>query len=59
MAKTAIENFIEPAIRIYERETGEACASTRFGEYVRRWAGWTTAGVAVACIPAPIGAAAG
>ncbi len=56
MAKTTIENFVEPAIRLYERKPGEACASTRFGEYVRRWVGWTTAGVAVACIPAPIGA---
>ncbi len=59
VAKTTIENFVEPAIRLYEREPGEACASTRFGEYVRRWVGWTTAGVAVACNPAPIGAAAG
>ncbi len=33
MAKTTIENFVEPAIRLYEREPGEACASTRFGEY--------------------------
>ena len=37
VAKTTIENFVVPAIRLYEREPGEACASTRFGEYVRRW----------------------
>jgi hypothetical protein len=59
VAKTTIENFVEPAIRLYEQEPGKACASARLGSYVRRWVGWTTAGVAVACIPAPIGAAAG
>ncbi len=59
VAKTTIENFVERAIRLYEQEPGSACASTRFGEYVRRWVRWTTAGLAVAGIPAPIGAAAG
>ncbi len=59
VAKTTIENFVEPAIRLYEQEPEEACASARLGSYVRRWVGWTTAGVAVACIPVPIGAAAG
>ena len=59
VAKTTIENFVERAIRLYEQEPGEAFASARLGSYVRRWVRWTTAGVAVACIPAPIGAAAG
>ncbi len=48
MAKTTIENFVEPAIRLYEQEPGEACASARLGSYVRRWVRWTTAGLAVA-----------
>jgi len=38
---------------------GEACTSARLGSYVRRWARWTTAGLAVADVSTPIGAAAG
>ncbi len=59
VAKTTIENFVVPAIRLYEREPGEACASVRHGSYVRRWVKWTTAEVAVADASTPIGAAAG
>ncbi len=59
VAKTTIENFVVPAIRLYEREPGEACASARLGSYVRRWVGWTAAGLAVADVSTPIGAAAG
>ncbi len=33
------------AIRLYEQEPGEACASSRFGLYVRRWVRWAAAGV--------------
>ncbi len=40
-----IEQFIARAIRLYEQEPGEACASSRFGRYVRRWAGWAEAGL--------------
>ena len=46
VAKTTIENFVEPAIRLYEQKPGEACASARLGSYyVRRWVRWTTAGI--------------
>ncbi len=58
VAKTTIENFVEPAIRLYEQEPGETCASARLGSYVRRWVRWTTAGLAVADVSTPIGAAA-
>ncbi len=43
-AKKTIERFVERAIRLYEQEPGEACASSRFGVYVRRWVGWAKAG---------------
>ncbi len=42
-AKTT-ERFVARAIRLYEQEPGEACASSRFGLYVRRWVRWTSAG---------------
>ena len=42
-----VERFVERAIRLYEQEPGEACASSRFGLYVRRWLRWTRAGLAV------------
>jgi len=41
----SIENFVARAIRLYEQETGEVCASSRFGLYVRRWVRWTEAGI--------------
>ena len=44
VAKKTIENFVAPAIRLYEQEPGDACVSTRFGLYVRRWVRWTGAG---------------
>ncbi len=44
MAKKTIENFVARAIRLYEQEPGEACASSRLGLYVRRWVRWAGAG---------------
>ena len=40
VAKKTVENFVARAIRLYEQEPGEACASSRFGLYVRRWVRW-------------------
>ncbi len=37
MATRTIEQFVARAIRLYEQEPGEACASPGFGLYVRRW----------------------
>ncbi len=48
MAKQTIEQVIARAIRLYEQEPGEACASSRLGLYVERWVRWTRAGLAVA-----------
>ncbi len=45
VAKKTIEQFIARAIRLYEQEPGEACASTRLGLYVRRWVRWAGAGL--------------
>ena len=59
VAKTTIENFVERAIRLYEQEPGEACASARLGSYVRRWVRWTTAGLAVADVSTPNSVATG
>ncbi len=59
VAKKTIERFVERAIRLYEQGPGEACASSRFGLYVRRWVRWTNAGLSVADIPAPNVIAAG
>ncbi len=43
-AKT-IKQFVARAIRLSEQEPGEACASSRFGLYVRRWVGWARGGL--------------
>ncbi len=45
MAAKTIENFVARAIRLYEQEPGEACASARLGLYVRRWAAWAKGGL--------------
>ncbi len=45
LAKKTVENFVDRAIRLYEQEPGEACASSRFGLYVRRWVRWVQAGL--------------
>ena len=45
MAAKTVEKFVERAIRLYEREPGEASASARLGAYVRRWVRWARAGV--------------
>ncbi len=44
MAKQTIEQVIARAIQLYEQEPGEACASSRFGLYVRRWVRWARTG---------------
>ncbi len=59
VTKNTVENFVARATRLYEQEPGEACASSRFGLYVRRWVRWTNAGLSVADIPAPNVIAAG
>ncbi len=45
VAEKTIERFVERAIRLYEREPGEAVAAARLGLYVRRWVRWAGAGV--------------
>ncbi len=45
MAKKTVENFVAHAIRLYEQEPGEACASARLGLYVERWVRWARAGL--------------
>ena len=47
VAKKTVDKFVERAIRLYEQEPGEACASSRFGLYVRRWVRWTGAGLPI------------
>ena len=34
VAKATMRKFVARAIRLYEQEPGEACASARFGAYV-------------------------
>ncbi len=36
VATKTVENFVARAIRLYEQEPGEACASARLGMYVWR-----------------------
>lgn len=45
VAKGTLEKFVERASRLYEREPGDASGTSRFGAYVRRWAGWATGGL--------------
>ena len=45
MAARAIEQFVERALRLYEQEPGGLGGSSRLGSYVRRWVGWTRAGL--------------
>ncbi len=45
LAEKTIERFMARATRLYEQEPREACASTRFGLYVRRWIGWARSGI--------------
>ncbi len=51
MAAKTIEQFVERALRLYEQEPGELGGSSRLGLYVRRWVGWTGAGIAAADNP--------
>ena len=44
-AMATIETFVECASRLYEQEPGDASNTSRFGTYVRRWAGWVTGGL--------------
>jgi hypothetical protein len=46
VAKATIQRFVERATRLYEHEAGSTSGSSRFGTYVRRRAGWATAGLA-------------
>ncbi len=46
VAANTIEKFVARAIRLYEQEPEEACASARLGLYVERWVGWATGGLA-------------
>ncbi len=45
VAEKSTENFVERAIRLYEQEPGEACASARLGLYVERWVRWVQVGL--------------
>ncbi len=45
VAAKTIENIVARAIRLYEQEPGEACASARLGLYVERWVRWAGAGM--------------
>ena len=45
VAQKTMEQFVARAIRLYEQEPGDACVSTRFGLYVRRWVRWANAGL--------------
>ena len=45
MATRTIEQFVERALRLYEREPRELGGSSRLGMYVRRWVCWTGAGL--------------
>ncbi len=47
VAAKTIERFVARAIRLYEQEPGEACASARLGLYVRRWDRWAGAGLPI------------
>ena len=39
VAAKTIEQYVERALRLYEHEPGAASSHSRFGMYVRRWAG--------------------
>ena len=44
VATRTFERFLEHAIRLYEREPGEAFSdNSRLGKYVRRWLAWRQA----------------
>ena len=47
VAAKTIEQFVAPAIRLYEQEPGEPFGSSRFGLYVRRWVRWAGAGLPI------------
>jgi len=45
VAKETRKRFVSRAARLYEREPGEPCDSSRLGAYVKRWLRWATAGL--------------
>jgi RNA-directed DNA polymerase len=45
LAQATVERFAERAHRLYEQDRREPCGSPRLDAYVRRWCGWTTAGM--------------
>jgi len=47
IAHKTLNNFIERAIRLYERGPRESLGSTRLGKYVQRWVKWVGAGLGV------------
>ncbi len=46
LAEKTIAAFVERASRLYEQDLEKPSSSSRFGTYVRRWAGWATGGLA-------------
>jgi len=45
IAQKTLNNFVERALRLYEKGPGEPCGSTRLGEYAKRWVRWAGAGL--------------
>lgn len=45
VAQDTYGRLVERATRLYEQEPGEPCGSSRFGQYVKRWSSWLTAGI--------------
>jgi RNA-directed DNA polymerase len=46
VAAKTLEHFVARVCRLDEQEPGEVSASSRLGDYVRRWVRWVTAGLA-------------
>ncbi len=45
LAEKTLAAFVERALRLYEQDLEKPSGSSRFGTYVRRWAGWATWGL--------------
>ena len=51
--RKTVDKFVDRALRLYEQEPGEPCASSRLGAYVQRWGRWVQAGLprgALVCV---------
>ena len=46
LAATTLHNFATRLTRLYEQEAGRPNGAARLGQYVRRWMGWATGGIA-------------